>query len=318
MALPPSPDLSDTGLDSSGSLESSGFQALEGSRSTVPRYLFRCYSPSSGSICSVKRIRPRTPPTAFGPHTRDIVECHLRWGRQIESKFVSWTNSILVALVYAIRKLESDHYKDAKKEGICIAVLDVSTVPKTTPIYPANALMEAFDLPYDTPYKQYNHSWEFLVHGKVKNTPSNQRFSVLAIEEFIADGLFSIFKPFQDPESRLYARMNHVREELRLQSVVLDADIHAIAYMATSYHIEFALPVASALTAMLPVDTRLPANIKVLSECHFKGLRVPYSYLTQPQHSLNGPEDNEVSRFHRLMLSVCDLRIDEERALQGR
>ncbi|KAI5250328.1 hypothetical protein E4T43_00292 [Aureobasidium subglaciale] len=203
MALPPYPRVSHTGSDSSGSSGSSDFQALEDSRATVPRYLFRCYSPSSGSICSVKRIRPRTPPTAFGPRTRDILDRHLSWSKRRPSEFVSWTSSILVALVYAIRALESDHPRDTDKGSIHIAVLDVSTVPATTPIYPANSLMRTFGLPYDTPSKRYNLFWEFLMHGSIKNTPHLRRYGVIAIKQLVKEGFYTVFEPFQDADRRI-------------------------------------------------------------------------------------------------------------------
>ncbi|THZ08610.1 hypothetical protein D6C95_01559 [Aureobasidium pullulans] len=286
-------------------------QTLQDSRSTIPRYLFKCYSPSSGSRCSTRFIGPRARPTTFGPHTQDILECHLRWGKQIRSEFVSWTNSILVALVYAIRKLEGQDWRDPTGEGICIAVLDTSTVPETVPIYPAGTLMKTFGLPDDAPYKRYNHSWEFLMHGRVRNTPCIQRYSVVAVQEFIDNNFYQVFEPFQNPDQRLWARMDELRKELWSENTGV-SDMDRIADMANEFHVEFQLPVALALAAMLKIDTTCVDNIKLLAEEDFKHMKIPSSYSACPVDSSFRSDYYEDTRFYTLLIGVYKQRLVSE------
>ena len=149
------------------------------------------------------------------------------------------------------------------------------------------------------------------MHGRVRNTPCIQRYSVVAVQEFIDNNFYHVFEPFQNPDQRLWARMDELRKELWNENTGV-SDMDRIADMANKFHAEFQLPVALALAAMLTIDTTCVDNIKILAGEDFKHMKIPSSYSACPVDSSFRSDCYEDTRFYTLLTGVYKQRLVSE------
>ncbi|CAD0014091.1 unnamed protein product [Aureobasidium pullulans] len=260
---------------------------LESTLHDLPPYLFRCFSDASASSGSRTSIGPRALPKRFDSHTIEVLSCHLRWGRELDSEFVSWTESILVALVHAIRRKEG-MARDDPGTGVYLAILDTKLAIQQAPIYHTGAILDAFGFSKEGYFKRDKFSSEFLSHGWITNEPGVQRFGLAAIEELLHRHFYRVFEPFQNPDRRLWQRMDEVRQKFSHQ-VVTHTGLHNIAHMARCFDLTFRLPIALALTALFSYDgSSRKGRAAILSEI-FKDMVTPPS--AQHHEKLNNNSD---------------------------
>lgn len=283
------------------------------SQLSVPRYLFRSFSPASASIGSESLIGPRAHPTPLGPHTFRILRCHLKWGNDIDSEFVSWTDSILVALVYAIRRMEGQDWRDRSGQDVRLAVLDTSRALEQVAIYPVGAILDAFLFPDAGFCKRDKFVHEYLSHGYISNDRMH-RFSVAAIEDIIDRDFYSVFDPFCNPTTRLWVRVEEIRQRMECKDEYSTRrHLTPIIHMAFLFHKEFAPPVMLALVALFPIRT-VPENLKRVVDCmcyYFEEIPAPYRAHPIVTGSCLG-QGNEVDRFHVLLSKICHVRTEAE------
>ncbi|THX87188.1 hypothetical protein D6D04_01021 [Aureobasidium pullulans] len=274
---------------------------LESTLHDLPPYLFRCFSDASASSGSRTSIGPRALPKPFDSHTIEVLSCHLRWGRELDSEFVSWTESILVALVHAIRRKEG-MARDDPGTGVYLAILDTKLAIQQAPIYHTGAILDAFGFSKEGYFKRDKFLSEFLSHGWITNEPGVQRFGLAAIEELLHRHFYRVFEPFQNPDRRLWQRMDEVRQKFSHQ-VVTHTGLHNIAHMARCFDLTFRLPIALALTALFSYDgSSRKGRAAILSEI-FKDMVTPPCIISVGYYATD-----EVERCYNMLSAVRYLR----------
>ncbi|THY36615.1 hypothetical protein D6D01_00285 [Aureobasidium pullulans] len=274
---------------------------LESTIHDLPPYLFRCFSDASASSGSRTSIGPRALPKPFDSHTIEVLSCHLHWGRELDSEFVSWTESILVALVHAIRRKEG-MARDDPGTGVYLAILDTKLAIQQAPIYHAGAILDAFGFSKEGYFKRDKFSSEFLSHGWITNEPGVQRFGLATIEELLHRHFYRVFEPFQNPDRRLWQRMDEVRQKFSHQ-VVTHTGLHNIAHMARCFDLTFRLPIAIALTALFSYDESSRKERGVILSEIFKDMVTPSRIFFWYRY----PTD-EVGRCYNMLSEVRHLR----------
>lgn len=170
---------------------------------TVPSSLWRTYS-----ITGFRRSAGISTPAGFFPNAyshvqveyhdsiydvpRNIGEqmcrAHLMWHDRVVDELLSWSASLMFAVVHAVRR----HEIGQRPVYICCgSPASLKTVENhTASFFPANLVHEAFSrVPHGLNYNMFTH--EYLSWGPVLDPDSSFRHVVL--EKLIEEGLFELF-----------------------------------------------------------------------------------------------------------------------------
>lgn len=107
----------------------------------TPRYLFRVFTPYSQGTTDTHWVKSMAASDGLAcgetdifslknkERAADMLNRHLRWQKLCHDNLVSWTSSLLVALVY-IFHLRASIHKEATLDEIQLLVVDTATFPK--------------------------------------------------------------------------------------------------------------------------------------------------------------------------------------------
>ncbi|PKK53186.1 hypothetical protein CI102_2649, partial [Trichoderma harzianum] len=176
----------------------------------TPRYLFRVFSPYSQGATDTKWVKSRAASRGLACSSEDIFSIenkqraadmlsrHLQWWKNPHDNLVSWTSSLLSALVY-IFHLRAIH-SEATLDEIQLLVVD-------TAIFPKGAFMRDLDLvrafrSVDQHLRNKKSKWssgyyyfgEYLSQGALK---VEGRCQVASAQNIVNDGLYTIRKEFR-------------------------------------------------------------------------------------------------------------------------
>ncbi|CAH0054389.1 unnamed protein product [Clonostachys solani] len=205
---------------------------LRATSNNVPRYLFRVYTPNSGGLTnrkwamSMEAAHERQSEIPVDVCSRrasviaDELADHLRWTyHRSFSPFVSWTSSLLVAILYMFNRYSTDS-NGATLNDIHLCVIDTSLFPKRvflrdmdliSPLSPHNQRLARLGNLRLGNYGTAHYNGEFLSQGSLK---IQDRCQVVTLQQLISNGLF-------DLQPKFIAYLDWRREEKTPWSTVI-------------------------------------------------------------------------------------------------
>ncbi|KAK7518869.1 hypothetical protein IWZ03DRAFT_374848 [Phyllosticta citriasiana] len=252
---------------------------LQDSARCVPRYLFRAFSDQSRGINSPTEAIPdasccNTTITADGKliaSTKHMISDHLLYKYSTPSEFSSWSSSLLFVLRHAIRRAHQLRLQDT---NVFICVLDTTTLPVRRPVYPATALMAAYDIKpivVQPLARNDKRNWlvphyylgEYLLHGPLSLAApdcANVEMQAVSLERLEQTGLYCLLPALDNatsnslaPEVRALRRVLLGRDaQLEL---LLPVHIGAFSTLGRLFGAAFALPVTVAFLTLRRWET---------------------------------------------------------------
>lgn len=266
----------------------------------IPRYLFRVYTPKSQGETNhswVKSMVARNATNAVDlfqhgdKKAAGIINRHLRWKAGSDDNLVSWTSSLLFALVY-IFHLHANTSHASEFEKIRICVVDTSGFPELTFMQDMDLIREyeAFDddlrrMGNLRTGKRGAHSGtyyfgEYLSQGALN---IEGRCQIVTASKLIEAGLYDIVPTFQEYSQwakcakPLWADpVLELRQLLKEQQVreITHQGVEAVNRIAQLFGSGWRGPVAAHLFALVP---HRPGDTRILSA--FKGDHFSGTYI---------------------------------------
>ncbi|MCJ1432150.1 hypothetical protein MMC27_001506 [Xylographa pallens] len=140
---------------------------------------------------------------------KKMLEAHLLQRTTRTSEFTSWSSSLLVTLLDAMRKADFRH------EGIvCLYVLNTRKLTKAS-VFPATMLLRAYGIKSEEELSQgmFNHG--YLVHGAIDDESC---FSIAGLQEVREHGLYDLFPELRAEQGK--KPLSQRVDELRLKFFV--------------------------------------------------------------------------------------------------
>ncbi|KAK8173937.1 hypothetical protein IWX90DRAFT_428341 [Phyllosticta citrichinensis] len=246
---------------------------LKDSARCVPRYLFRAFSDQSRGTNSATEAIPdascHTTITAdekLISSTKHMISDHLLYKYSTPSEFSSWSSSLLFVLRHAIRRAHQPSLQDT---DVFICVLDTKTLPDDLHIYPATALMAAYDIkpivvrPLNRNDKRnwlvpHYYLGEYLLHGPLSLAASKcaaVKMQAVSLDCLEHTGLYSLLPALNNatinslaPEVRALRRALSGRDA-KLEPL-LPVHIGAFSTLGRLFGTSFALPVTVAFLTL--------------------------------------------------------------------
>ncbi|CAH0057721.1 unnamed protein product [Clonostachys solani] len=302
----------------------------------IPRYLFRVFTPISGSATDGGGWAQSLDSRQSGPGSKidlfdrgdnkivaDMLNKHLRWQDAGDSNVVSWTSSLLYALVY-MYQLHASTRDGSSFEDIKLCIIDTTGCPDRSFVRDID-LIRSFSL-FDIGLRDLKnlrlgksqskssgcyYFGEYLSQGALK---IKDRCQVVSAMDVINSGLYRMLpelEEFEDwnrdekpPCARMVVRL---RKSLGLRVSVagreVDGGISTALKIAQLFEPRWRLPMAASLVALIP---NLCSDAEILRA--FRG-----DLFTDAERRLCSPERTvimayetlpEVQKFNDIMRSV--------------
>ncbi|KAK4041707.1 hypothetical protein C8A01DRAFT_14563 [Parachaetomium inaequale] len=256
----------------------------------VPRYLFRVFTPKSrGATDTIwtrsMDARGGNPNAGLDIFDRDdkrevadMLNRHLRWRKGVDDNLVSWTSSLLFALVY-IFHLHANERDRSAFEDICLCVVD-------TTLFPPGVFLQDLDLirafcAFDKQLANFEnlrlgglyYFGEYLSQGALK---IEHKCQIVSAQAMIDQGLYDLQPKFRDfamwpkaPQPPWAKPVLKLREEFEKEprdTLEVSLEEHLAAKnIADLFGGLWALPVAANLFALRPRrswDERILATVR--------------------------------------------------------
>ena len=271
----------------------------------IPRYLFRVYTPKSRGITDA--IWTKSMDARLGsliPSDRDIfardndrqvagmLHRHLNWWMGQEDNLVSWTSSLLFAIMY-IFYLHASSRDGSAFGSIFLCVVDTTDLPRGVFLRDMD-LIEAY-LPFDGSLKNFRnlrlrkhksrsgsyYFGEYFSQGALKIEGKCQ---VVPAKAMIDRGLYDLqpeFRDFAEWEKQLYPPpwaepVLRLREEFYQEGVERQSmstkELDAVMHIAELFSPRWRLPVAANLIALRPRQRRDVGLLSRFRVAPFTGL----------------------------------------------
>ncbi|KAK4245800.1 hypothetical protein C7999DRAFT_16027 [Corynascus novoguineensis] len=249
----------------------------------VPRYLFRVFTPKSCGYTDILWAKSMDARGAKSTSSLDIfarddkrvaemLYLHLNWWKGPEDNLVSWTSSLLFAIVY-IFYLHASHRDGSDFNDISLCVLDTTDLPK-------GVLLRDMDLirAYSSSHKRLQQFERFRLQKKHEKYSGSFYFGeyfsqgalkiegkcqIVSAQEMIGRGLYDLqpeFKTFAEWEKQekppwanpvIMIREIYYQAELNWQRISMN-EREAAMNIAALFGPRWRLPMAANLIAMLP------------------------------------------------------------------
>ncbi|VUC35360.1 unnamed protein product [Clonostachys rosea] len=250
----------------------------------IPRYLFRVFTPISGSATDGVWARS-VDSRQDGPGSKidlfnrgdnrivaDMLNKHLRWQNVEDSNVVSWTSSLLYALVY-MYQLHASTKDGSSFEDIKLCIIDTTACPEKSFVRDID-LIRSFSL-FDIGLRDLKnlrlgksqskssgcyYFGEYLSQGALK---IQDRCQIVSAMDIINSGLYKMLpelEEFEDwnrdekpPCARMVVRL---RKSLGSRVSVIgrevNGEINAALKIAQLFEPRWRLPMAASLIALIP------------------------------------------------------------------
>lgn len=276
LSLDPSPDTDPECLP----FCPTGTQARLQQRSEVPRYLFRVYTPRSAGVtdklwtksmdarhdhadCKVDILARRD-----DSRVADMLNRHLRWWKGPSDNLVSWTSSILFALVY-IFHLHANTTDGSDFDDICLCIVDTTCFPKGVFLRDMdlmaayrhlNVRLESLATLRSKEHRGSYYFGEYLSQGALKIA---DKCEIVSAQKMIDTGLYDLQPEFQkfarwtpEPQPPWANPVIELREGFYQKKTAglgrNKEELEAAVAIAKLFGPRWSLPVAGNLIAMLP------------------------------------------------------------------
>ncbi|AEO69544.1 uncharacterized protein THITE_2120098 [Thermothielavioides terrestris NRRL 8126] len=245
----------------------------------VPRYLFRVFTPMSRGATDPIWARSRDAADGNPNARRDIfardeeevasmLNQHLRWWEGVEDNFVSWTSSLLFALVYIFNRHASERDGSAF-EDIFLCIVDTTLFPRGVFLRDLD-LIDAFrrfdDQLYNLGILRREHRGGLLYFGEYLSQGALKiegKCRIVSAQAMIDRGLYDLqprFKEFADWQPTWEPLLASPVLELRAEFKQKSGDAWDVSFkehlaamdIADLFGGRWALPVAANLLALRP------------------------------------------------------------------
>jgi len=267
----------------------------------VPRYLFRVFTPNSRGYTDMLWAKSMDARDGKSTSSLDIfarddkrvaemLNLHLRWWKGFGDNLVSWTSSLLFAIVY-IFYLHASVKDGSDFNDISLCVLDTTDLPKGVLLrdmdliraYSSfnNGLRQFELLRSQKKHKEYSGSFyfgEYFSQGALKIKGKCQ---IVSAQEIIDRGLYDLqpeFKTFAEWERQENKKPPWANEVIKLREIYYHAELNwqristkereAAMNIATLFDPRWRLPMAANLIAMLPhrvEESDIPQAFRTIS-----------------------------------------------------
>ncbi|KAJ6784934.1 hypothetical protein PWT90_04432 [Aphanocladium album] len=249
------------------------FNSMHSSASKTPRYLFRIFTPLSQGLTNTSWVKSMDAKRKSADYTVDVFERtdklgtadmihrHLQWWRGQDDNLVSWTSSLLFALVY-IFHLHANESHGCKFQDISLCVIDTRGLPDDVFIRDMD-LVAAFReghklLQRFEGLRQEYYFGEYLTQGALK---IKGRCHIISAQRIIENGLYDIRPEFEGfahwevkekppwakPTRELRKRIDC--EKSKRQGISRDG-LKAVLAIAQLFEAPWRLPMAASLVAL--------------------------------------------------------------------
>jgi hypothetical protein len=248
---------------------------LQGKFDNIPRYLFRVFTPKSCGATDRSWTKSMDARRATGRSRVDIfarenngqvarmLHRHLRWWEGFEDNFVSWTSSLLFALVY-IFHLHANSRDGSAFDDIFLCIIDTTKFPKAVFLRDMDLIQVylSFDAGLedfkDLRLKKDMYFGEYLSQGALK---IEGKCEIVSAQAMIDQGLYDLRREFE--EFALWERCRSppwaypvvdLRKDLcQIESPeISDERLRVAVDVAELFGPCWALPIAANLMALLP------------------------------------------------------------------
>ena len=241
----------------------------------IPRYLFRVFTLRSCGMTDLSWTKSMDARYATKKSREDIfarqdneqvanmLNAHLRWKEGLEDNFVSWTSSLLFALVY-IFHLHANSRNGSAFDDIFLCIIDTTRFPKAVFLRDMD-LIQAYS-PFNTDLenlkglrlKKRFYFGEYLSQGALK---IEHKCQIVSAQAMINQGLYNLRREFEDfalwescwKPPWVYPVLN-LREDLcQVESFdISEEKLKAAVDVAQLFGSCWTLPIAANLIALLP------------------------------------------------------------------
>ncbi|KAK0513941.1 hypothetical protein JMJ35_003663 [Cladonia borealis] len=253
----------------------------------IPRYLFRIFTPKSCGMTDTswtKSMDARYTPEKSrvdifarqdNEQVASMLNTHLRWREGLEDNFVSWTSSLLFALIY-IFHLHANSRNGSAFDNIFLCIIDTTNFPKEVFLRDMD-LIQVYS-PFDTDLEDFKglrlrkdmYFGEYLSQGALKIEGKCQ---IVSAQAMIDQDLYELrreFKEFALWELRprppwAYPVVDLRKDLFQIESPEISNEKLRVAVkVAELFGSCWTLPIAANLIALLPGPKEDVAIIQAL------------------------------------------------------
>jgi hypothetical protein len=176
---------------------------------------------------------------------REMLKMHLRWRKDYDSDFVSWTSSLLFALQRAIYAVQ----KGDNPANVLICILDTWKMGAET-FYHAESLLDLYSVPNEGKLRHHYYTAEFLSKGALNLSPGHSS-DVVSFSNMVDSGLYNL--------------VPHLRPGCEPQLCIPVSNIRATYFNIPTQISEQDIQIASRLAQFMCTYLELPFFTNLLS-----------------------------------------------------
>ncbi|KAH9204265.1 hypothetical protein DL95DRAFT_122063 [Leptodontidium sp. 2 PMI_412] len=241
----------------------------------IPRYLFRVFTPkwcgttdrSWTKSMDARRATEKSRVDIFAREDNEqvarMLHRHLRWREGLEDNFVSWTSSLLFALVY-IFHLHANSRDGSFFDDIFLCIIDTTKFPKAVFLRDMD-LIQVY-LSFDADLENFKglrlrkdmYFGEYLSQGALKIEGKSQ---IVSAQAMIDQGLYDLRREFEEfalwelrrTPPWAYPVVNLRKDLCQIESPEISNEKLRVAVnVAELFGSRWTLPIAANLIALLP------------------------------------------------------------------
>ncbi len=178
----------------------------------IPRYLFRVFTPKSCGMTDTSWTKSMDARFALeksrvdifarqdNEQVADMLNTHLRWREGLEDNFVSWTSSLLFALIYMFH-LHANSRNGSAFDDIFLCIIDTTNFPKAVFLRDMD-LIQVYS-PFNTDLEDFKglrlrkdmYFGEYLSQGALKIEGKCQ---IVSAQVMINQGLYNLRRELKE------------------------------------------------------------------------------------------------------------------------
>lgn len=300
-------------------------QTMEGF-GNIPRYLFRVFTPKSGGITDKFWTKSLDASLSGKDHKTDIfarvdkrpvakmINSHLRWQECTGDNLVSWTSSLLVALMY-IFYLQATTWKKLTFDNIHLCVIDTNRFRRGAFLRDMDLIrafksfesdltrLETLRSKHHRNLSGYYYFGEYLSQGALK---IERKCAIVPAQAIIDKGLYSLLPRFASLESQKSPKWADAVVEFRDKFFAGAAERHEISDdgleaaigIGELFGSRMRMPVVVNLVALVPHTSN---NTKVLLRFRMEQYRGTVSDRRDTKNKLEWEADSRRRRKKEML-----------------
>lgn len=181
-----------------------------------------------------------------------MLKAHFQWQYFEGDRYVSWTNSILYALQFAVRKTRkiSEKLLVSDEDDLRICVLDTSLIGDTSRFIRASELLSSYMIEDNRKLPHKYFTTEYILYGGLNIEGSSRTVS---LSELRGEGLFDLIPELDDEDKKpqLWLRVDELRRSIARTNCPVSVHEGSLAlWIAFLFGGAFTMPVMIALLSV--------------------------------------------------------------------